>query len=186
MKKIVCIITAVLFAAALFSCSKSEKEPAASSPVTGTAQESAERETAVKESGDRFFFEGVSLILPEGFKTVEYPAYTIAVPSDYPSNTDNITFVSATDKAEDYTLDALKAQMEEMFDSVVDISVENTETDGKETVICRQTVEINGARIKETVCTVFFDGKSVSLTFVDGSGDYSFALEASLASVKVG
>lgn len=180
MKKYILIITAVLLAAALFSCSKEEKETAE------VSAETSEKQEIRTQDGERFFFDGVSLILPEGFKIVEYPAYTSAVPSDYPAHTDNITFVSSTDKAEDYTLDALKAQMEQMFDSVIDISVENTETDGKETVICRQTVEMNGVRMKESIRTVFFEGKSVSLTFVDVSGDHSAALEASLASVKVG
>ena len=148
-----------------------------------TGEETTTAET--EENDGKYVFEGVSIVLPEGF-TVVSSGMTLAVYSDYPEHSDNISFVSvASDEFSNYTKEALESTYTALFGSIENFTYEAKNEDGYDLVTVTFDVTYNGVPMHEKSCSYFFSGKSVTISFTSVSGEFDEAFEQSLQSIQI-
>ena len=152
---------------------------------TETATEEATTEAETEKESERYVYEGVSLILPEGFSVQSAQGVTLAIYKDYPAHSDNISFVAANDSYETYTEENLKQSFTQAFGSIENFKYENSENDDYKTVTTDFDVTYNGVAMHEKACTFFFSGKSVVVTFTSVSGEFDAAFEQTLQSIQI-
>ena len=148
-----------------------------------TGEETTTAET--EENDGKYVFEGVSIVLPEGF-TVVSSGMTLAVYSDYPEHSDNISFVSvASDEFSNYTKETLESTYTALFGSIENFTYEAKNEDGYNLVTVTFDVTYNGVPMHEKSCSYFFSGKSVTISFTSVSGEFDEAFEQSLQSIQI-
>lgn len=148
-----------------------------------TGEETTTAET--EENDGKYVFEGVSIVLPEGF-TVVSSGMTLAVYSDYPEHSDNISFVSvASDEFSNYTKETLESTYTTLFGSIENFTYEAKNEDGYDLVTVTFDVTYNGVPMHEKSCSYFFSGKSVTISFTSVSGEFDEAFEQSLQSIQI-
>lgn len=148
-----------------------------------TGEETTTAET--EENDGKYVFEGVSIVLPEGF-TVVSSGMTLAVYSDYPEHSDNISFVSvASDEFSNYTKETLESTYTALFGSIENFTYEAKNEDGYDLVTVTFDVTYNGVPMHEKSCSYFFSGKSVTISFTSVSGEFDEAFEQSLQSIQI-
>ena len=166
---------------------ETETKEATTETETGTETETEEAttEAETEKESERYVYEGVSLILPEGFSVQSAQGVTLAVYEDYPTHSDNISFVAANDSYETYTEENLKQSFTQAFGSIENFKYENSENDDYKTVTTDFDVTYNGVAKHEKACTFFFSGKCVVVTFTSVSGEFDAAFEQTLQSVQI-
>lgn len=148
-----------------------------------TGEETTTAET--EENDGKYVFEGVSIVLPEGF-TVVSSGMTLAVYSDYPEHSDNISFASvASDEFSNYTKETLESTYTALFGSIENFAYEAKNEDGYNLVTVTFDVTYNGVPMHEKSCSYFFSGKSVTISFTSVSGEFDEAFEQSLQSIQI-
>ena len=111
---------------------------------------------------------------------------TLAVYSDYPEHSDNISFVSvASDEFSNYTKETLESTYTALFGSIENFTYEAKNEDGYDLVTVTFDVTYNGVPMHEKSCSYFFSGKSVTISFTSVSGEFDEAFEKSLQSIQI-
>lgn len=152
-----------------------------------TTDETTEDTTAADTAADdgKYVFEGVSIVLPEGFSVVS-SGMTLAVYSDYPEHSDNISFVSAaSDEFSNYTKETLESTYTTLFGSIENFTYEAKNEDGYDLVTVAFDVTYNGVPMHEKSCTYFFSGKSVTISFTSVSGEFDDAFDQAQKSIQI-
>lgn len=159
--------------------------------VTETETETAEEATTEAETekeSNTYVFEGVSIVLPEGFAPSSAQGVTLAVYKDYPEHSDNISFVAANDTYETYTREFLEQSFKQTFEDIKGFTYSNSdeiETDGYKYVTVDFDVTYNNVDMHETSRTFFFGGKSVTITFTSVSHEFDDAFNTALQSIQI-
>ena len=164
MKKIICAALCAVMLIFAVSCKKAE-EP--------------------DELEGRYVFGGISIILPEGFSETEVSGMKMAVHENYPDPSDNISFSEGTDKPSDYIEEEVKKELGAVFGDLSDFRFETKKGDGFDIIAVSFGVSYFGREMKETIYNCFFNGRSVSVTFVSVSGQFDEAFDNAAASIKL-
>ena len=165
MKKIIC----ALLCAILLICAVSCKAPAQNE----------------EDDADRFYFGGISMILPEGFSVTEAAGMKMAIYKDYPVHSDNITFSEGDGNISAYSEEALKQEIGSVLGELKDFKSEQKKVGDCDLVIASFGVEYLGVEMKETIYAYFIGAGSVAITFVSVSGEFDTAFEQTAASIKI-
>ena len=152
---------------------------------TETETEEATTEAETEKESERYVYEGVSLILPEGFSVDSMQGTTLAVYEDYPLHSDNISFVLASeyDVYDAFTERALYESFKQSYD-IENFKYERSESADYKLVKAEYDILYNGVSMHQKNCTFFF-GKAVSITFTSVSGEFDAAFEQTLQSVQI-
>lgn len=148
-------------------------------------------ETSEPTSSDErlvFNFNGVSVELPEGFHFTDGKTeqYAMAVPADYPTHTDNISFVTGADQSAAFTEEILKPAFEQLLGELKDFNLSKSKLDGVEYALVTYKCEVNGVKMDQTLYTFFFTDKSVTITFsVINNSENKAALEEAIKSIRI-
>ena len=164
-------LAAALAAVMLFSCGKTDNK------------EIDDGSNAVSPDG-KFVFEGVSLILPEGFSVKNQEEGKMA--ADFEKDTgENVMFTKSNDKKSDYTEDELKKLIEKSVGTeAADVEVETLEDGGTEYAKYSFFLDADGGKIKVVGFTFFIDEKdSVTLTFTGKQDVFDGVFAGSIESV---
>lgn len=202
--KLLALALVIVFALSFAACGSGDNASSEAESKNGQNAESKEDQSAVSEveskteslpetsepasSDERFVFNGVSLMLPEGFHftdgTTEQTA--LAVPADYPTHSDNISFNTGADQSVIYTEEILKPAFEQIFGELKGFNLSKSKLDGVEYALVSYDCEINGIKMNQTIYTFFFTGKSVTITFsVVNNSEYKAVFEESAKSIHI-
>lgn len=196
MKKILMIIAALLLAAALVSCTggKKPEESGTEAAATTAAENTAEATTAADTEADDpsvFRYEGLAITLPRGFSLTEVNGVKMAVPENYPVQTDNITFTAtpaSPGDIESFTAENIKAMFEQAYGemgTVSDFSSERGKLEDVDCVISDFNVRIGDTDMHQKSCSYFVGNKCVTVTFTTVSAEAAAALAEAYAGLRL-
>ena len=155
-------------------------EPTTEAPTTAepTTEAQTTAEPTTEEAADQpskglkeYVFDGVVCWIPENYAEKEnsYPLSLIPAGETQGSN---ITLITANDKYEDYTEEAFKNAITNSYASsygaeVKDFTYTSKDIQGGKLVIAHYTADFvqQGVVLKQTSCTLFMDGRSVTITY---------------------
>ncbi|MBO4229654.1 MAG: hypothetical protein J5938_04825 [Clostridia bacterium] len=149
------------------------EEPSTEEPATEEQTEPAEE---YLEAG------GVRIRLPEGWKVIDYNGLATAVPSNYPVDTDSISINFGNDNPVAYTEENFTSLLESYFGegSISDFEIVRDTDQGVTRIVISYLVN---NLFRQTLCTYFSGGDSVTVTLSDSSGNYAKELEDARASI---
>lgn len=173
---------------------KTEEPTEDTEEVTEDTEEDTDDEDDTEDGLDfsgmvDYEYEGLGFLVPEDFVETESNGTRMLVPSTYPDPSDNIslTVTDAPASAIDsYTEDALRnlfnATYRQLFNQEIqNYTYDRGEIPGAEFVIA--TFDI--AEMEQVSVTFFFDGKAITVTFTNVSGDYVDAFVNGLSTFHV-
>ena len=145
-------------------------EPTTEAPTTAepTTEETADQPSkGLKE----YVFDGVVCWIPENY-TEKENSYPLSLIPAGETQGSNITLITANDKYEDYTEEAFKNAITNSYASsygaeVKDFTYTSKDIQGGKLVIAHYTADFvqQGVVLKQTSCTLFMDGRSVTITY---------------------
>ena len=143
-----------------------------------------------KNKDSVFVYEGVSIVLPEGF-TVDNStsAFTIAYPNNSSEKMDNINFTKTNEPVTVYSEENINKTMKTLFENYEGCrNYKKYKIDGCDAISCDHTVIYNhtesGVEVKQSQLIVFTDS-TVIITFTTIQKDYNDAFRKAIDSVRV-
>lgn len=138
-------------------------------------------------SEDYYTYDHISIKLPEDFKIIESSGTPVAVHSDYPARTDNITFnKSGADSIDNYTQDTFDTYYENLFKAFEGSNgFEKTTIDGYDTILYSYNMSINGVDQSGVQVMIFGDTFTDFITFTSVSGDFDDAFADAADSITI-
>ena len=191
MKRIIAIILSLIVVVSLSSCmfiAKIAKSSVGKKAETVPFEtEATPAGTETEDDEERYVYNGVSMILPEGFSVTTTMETTIAIYKDYPTHSDNITFVvTEGDGFRSFSKEALEKALSDGFGMELEnYTYISSEEEDHNTVIAEFDVTYNGVPMHEKSCTFFFSGRSVAVTFVSVSGEFDDAFDQTFRSIRI-
>lgn len=162
--------------------------PDKSSTVSETSKETkTDPEQGQESASNTYEYDHLSFVLPEGFSVIESGGIYIAVPSDYPARTDNITFSkSAADSIAGYSQQTLEDYFNVIFNGTVEsINFEKIKIDGTDAIRYSYKLSVSGVNQAQTMYTIFGNTYTDVITFTSVSGDFDAEFEKSAKTIKI-
>ena len=187
-KKLLALLLAMTLVLSLASCSGTGKTGDESDPPTKASPEEAYESDSSTEIllEETYEFEGISIELPATFHMDDSQGVTIAVPSNYPTETDNITFTKTNaDNIDAYDVGAIDVAYTsaiEGYNGITDF--EKREIAGTDAIYLTFLANVTNIDMHITQVLLFFEDRTIAVTFTDVTGNYTDAFTRSLESIK--
>lgn len=167
MKKVLTVVLILVIIASLSACANSRE----SSP----------------ESKNTYEFEGVIVTMPDDFSVVKDETSTIARPDSYPEKTDNITFIKAgKDSSDNYDKESLEENYKSALSGFTGISrFERGNVGGNDSFVITYGMQYDEFQMIQSSVFIFFDDKSVIITYASVSGSYDDEFEFSIENLTI-
>ncbi|MBR5746590.1 MAG: hypothetical protein IKX92_04965 [Clostridia bacterium] len=157
-----------------------------SDPGDGSDEEPDDESGEVPEDGNWYDYEGISVLLPEGFTVSISQGVYMATPADYPTHTDNITLSAAEGATIDmYTESTMRPTLEQMLGELNNFTLQKSKKGGVDYVIMSYSFNLNGVSMKQVMYTFFYTGKAVTVTYTSTSGLYDGEFDLSGENIRV-
>lgn len=175
MKKTLSVLLALFLVTSLAACG------------SGQSSQTADSATATEvPMGENFEFEGISVTLPVGFHMDDTQSITMAVSDNYPTETDNITFNKTNaDNIDAYdagAIDVAYTSAIEGYGGITDF--EKTQIAGTDAIVMKFLANVTNVDMHITQALLFYEDRTVVVTFTDITGNYTDAFAKSLESIQ--
>ena len=138
------------------------------------------------ESGNWYDYEGISVLLPDGFTITSTQGVYMAIPADYPTHSDNITFSAASGASIDiYTEENMLPTLQQMLGDVQNFKMQISKKDGVDYAKLTYDFNLGGVSMSQIVYSFVFSGKAVTVTYTSTTGAYDSAFAFSGENIRV-